>query len=42
MKTYYKTTYTIVVLSEEPLPDSLSLTDIEYEIPLANPATVLT
>ena len=28
---FYKTTYTFTVLSEEPLPDSLSLSDLDYE-----------
>lgn len=31
MKTIYKTTFTLIVLSEQPLPLGVSLSDIQYE-----------
>ena len=30
-KKYYKTIFTFVLLSEDPIPDGLSLSDLEYE-----------
>lgn len=27
---FYKTTYKVVLLSEDPMPDNLSLSDVEY------------